>query len=103
MSKVHQILAPLRSSYAFLQRHRLQRLLGILALVLILYFLLMQTKAEARSERNHEILARRFGFYVAVGVLLKAGASGGRSNNSQRPLIRFIISTNSSKFPGFTR
>ncbi len=55
----------------------LNRLLGVTALVLVLYVLLMRTGPQARTPRNHEILALRFGLYgiltLGAGVLIISG------------------------------
>ena len=53
------------------------RLLGVLLMVLILYALLMGFFEKARSLDNHQVLARRLGFYgvltLGVGVLIVTG------------------------------
>jgi ribose transport system permease protein len=53
------------------------RLLGVLVMVLVLYAVLMGFFDFARSLDNHQVLARRLGFYgvltVGVGVLIVAG------------------------------
>lgn len=53
------------------------RLLGVLVMVLVLYAVLMGFFDYARSLDNHQVLARRLGFYgvltVGVGVLIVAG------------------------------
>jgi ribose transport system permease protein len=53
------------------------RLLGVLLMVLILYATLMGFFEKARSLDNHQVLARRLGFYgvltLGVGVLIVTG------------------------------
>lgn len=53
------------------------RLLGVLLMVLILYAALMGFFEKARSLDNHQVLARRLGFYgvltLGVGVLIVTG------------------------------
>ncbi|HTU22517.1 MAG TPA: ABC transporter permease [Gemmataceae bacterium] len=53
------------------------RLLGVALMVLILYVLLMGFFDKARSLDNHQVLARRLGFYgvltLGVGVLIITG------------------------------
>jgi ribose transport system permease protein len=53
------------------------RLLGVLLMVLVLYAVLMGFFDFARSLDNHQVLARRLGFYgvltLGVGVLIVAG------------------------------
>jgi ribose transport system permease protein len=53
------------------------RLLGVLLMVLILYATLMGFLEKARSLDNHQVLARRLGFYgvltLGVGVLIVTG------------------------------
>ncbi len=53
------------------------RLLGVLLMVLILYATLMGFFDKARSLDNHQVLARRLGFYgvltLGVGVLIVSG------------------------------
>jgi ribose transport system permease protein len=53
------------------------RLLGVLLMVLVLYGVLMGFFDFARSLDNHQVLARRLGFYgvltLGVGVLIVAG------------------------------
>jgi ribose transport system permease protein len=53
------------------------RLLGVLLMVLVLYGILMGFFDFARSLDNHQVLARRLGFYgvltLGVGVLIVAG------------------------------
>jgi len=53
------------------------RLLGVLLMVLVLYFTLMGVFEHARSLENHHVLARRLGFYgvltLGVGVLIISG------------------------------
>ncbi|HTU90922.1 MAG TPA: ABC transporter permease [Gemmataceae bacterium] len=53
------------------------RLLGVLLMVLVLYAILMGFFEKARSLDNHQVLARRLGFYgvltLGVGVLIVTG------------------------------
>jgi ribose transport system permease protein len=53
------------------------RLLGVLLMVLVLYAILMGSFDFARSLDNHQVLARRLGFYgvltLGVGVLIVSG------------------------------
>ena len=55
----------------------MQRLLGVLVMVLFIYGLLMAVNETARSVGNHKDLAQRLGFYgvltLAVGVLIVSG------------------------------
>src|SRR5438876_5883427 len=55
----------------------MQRLVGVLAMVLVLYGLLLGAYPQARSADNHINLARTLGFYgvltLGVGTLILAG------------------------------
>src|SRR5438067_3601036 len=58
-------------------RSTLNRLLGILVLVFVLYEVLMLSNPRAGSVMNHQNLARRLGFYgvltLGAGVLIISG------------------------------
>lgn len=62
---------------AFLRRPNVNRILGVLALVLVLYLLLLLDSPQARSARNHDQLAHRIGFYgiltLGAGILIISG------------------------------
>ncbi|OAI48043.1 hypothetical protein AYO44_01165 [Planctomycetaceae bacterium SCGC AG-212-F19] len=53
------------------------RLVGVVLMVGVLYVALMSTFPEAMSVNNHQVLARRLGFYgvltLGVGILIVAG------------------------------
>lgn len=53
------------------------RLIGVLVMVLVLYGILMGCFEKAQSLNNHQVLARRLGFYgvltLGVGVLIVSG------------------------------
>src|SRR5437764_4682678 len=55
----------------------MRRVIGVLAMVLVLYLVLVGSFDSARSLANHLDLARRLGFYgvltLGVGILIVAG------------------------------
>ena len=61
----------------FERRATLQRLLGVLALLFVLYEILVFSNSHARSLLNHQNMAQRLGFYgvltLGVGVLIISG------------------------------